>query len=281
MRKINFLGLFIIRYSGLVLLFLSYLLIAKKMEVSEYGKVMFAIFMANIISLLRFGSHTGYVNYFFNKRLWNNDYLKDSYMFGSFLHLFFILLVFFFFDKIFNLDLNYALIIFGIMLPYYIIEPILRVRDLLLIISIDKLILSICFFIIYWQYSNIDASIFVNYYALAYGLYYLLLFTKYSSLLKINLRKNKLKKYFLLIKEGFLININTVLFSIMQGADLLIIKYFFNAEVLGSYSFAKQLLNGVYYIFTTLALVQNNTIGKLIGKNFELKNILFLCLKEI
>jgi O-antigen/teichoic acid export membrane protein len=257
--------LLLIRYSGLFLLFFSYLLVAGKMEVAEYGEVTFALLAASLISLLRLGAHTGYVNFYFNKKLKDNDYLRKYYTTGSILHLVFNGFCVLGLSHLFNLELESSLILYFALIFYYTMEPILRVREKYFIISIDKLIAALYIIFMYFTYEIITTSLFLKYYLAGYLTYYVILICFYYRYIGISLDiMRDCSKYLQMIKEGFFINLNTVLFTAIISFDMVVVKYYFTAEVLGNYGLTKQILNGALYFFTSIALVQSNKIGSLI-----------------
>lgn len=265
--------LFILRYFGLVLLFGIYILLSQKMSVIEYGEFIFSLVGANLISLLRFGSHTGYVNLFFNQRLQKNDSEVGNYIIGSTIHFFLITLILVIFNFIFELNIDFMIGIFSINVIYYIIEPVLRVREKLNFLSLDKIFLSVGLLLLIILNNTILLKDILYTYLVVFFIFYILFFIFYFVLIWDHLKITNFTiiKYISLIKEGWLININTVIFTLIQSIDILLIKIFYTGIELGHYSLAKQLMNGGFYFFSTLALVQNNKIGNLIHNKLELE----------
>lgn len=252
---------------------LEILLLPVLIENSKYAELEFIKYTSNFLPLVLLGAQTGYMKEFYEK---NNDYYVPLFQIGVVI----LVVVGLVGSWLFN-NAVYSLTVVVIGLTF-IFEKYLLVKKKYNQAIIFKPLLSVSLLgtVALFTYLNIftvDRVI-----VLSHTIFVIILFSLLKDTLKLKTIMNfkefqfqhSLKKYYTLLKQGLLVNLSTILYTLFLYSDRLIYKHFYIQELPEfslAYNFAMLVIIGL----TSINMVQSVDLGE------QLNSITFKNLKSI
>ncbi len=255
------------------LVFASALLAAWVLGPALYGQVFLVMFIAKLLLLGNLGSISGYMHSFYDAK--KTPLSSDAFVLSYGLHLLSFSAVAialgFFIDKVYFL----GAICFSLLLPFFLVEPVLRVKRMFYISLLPDWALNLSLLMglfYYYLYGSPDSDFegFISPFLFALG------FFSFSFLLWINWRWGLVRRlalarpmfsYVDLVKIGLPLFAGTAAFSLFLFVDRFFLERYHSAESLGIYMLAFQLATGATLILTSLNFTAGVDYGELIKKN--------------
>jgi len=252
------------------LVFCSALLAAWVLGPALYGQVFLVIFIAKLLLFGNLGSISGYIHGFYNAE--QTPPHSDDFVLSYGLHL----LLFSGVAVVLGLFLGkvyfFGAICFALLLPFFLVEPVLRVkREFYISLFPDwALNLSLLVGLFYYYFygsPESDFKVIINPFLFALG------FFSFAFLLWINWRWGLVRRLALarpmfnygeLIKIGLPLFAGTAAFSLFLFIDRFFLERYHSAESLGIYMLAFQLATGATLILTSLNFTAGVDYGELI-----------------
>lgn len=253
--------------------FLLSALLAKILGAAEYGQIAFSIFFIKNLPSMNLGISYGFIFFYYNKK----KSMKNSY------------LICFLLFSMLSLILGAILVnplVFSLgicMAPFYIIDPILRIRSFFILSFIPEILLLISFCMAYMICP--EDIWFIS-----------LILTPCLSVLVLFLFKGRLKFLFKysqvpnlfkifndcikMIKKGFQSYLQLALIFSFLFLDRYFASVYFSRKDLGNYMLAFQFVQGALFIVTSLNIPNLTTIGEQISNNSINKRVLKHTLKQ-
>lgn len=252
------------------LVFASALLTAWVLGPALYGKLFLMMFVAKLLLLGNLGSISGYMHGFYNAEQPPPDSGSFVLSYGVHLLLFSCAAIMFslFLGRVYFL----GAICFALLLPFFVVEPVLRVKRLFYISLLPDWALNLSSLITMFYYlfygspdNDFEPVVAVFLCALAFFSVAFLFFTNWRWALVRRLASVRLMfNYIELIKVGFPLFAGTAAFSLFLFVDRFFLERYHPAESLGAYMLAFQLASGATLILTSLNFTAGVDYGELI-----------------
>lgn len=263
-----------VRYSSAVLFALEVLVLARLLGPDSYGTYALLPQIAVLLLFTTIGSNAGYVYAFYKS---GDPALDRQYLAGASTQF-----------LIGGLACTAALvlsrplfaigaIIYLVQMPYYITEPMLRVRNRFSLVASGRAIsvFLTLLLVLVWVVSprplSLSAAItfLVAGNTLGYLAYYAVL-ARWNVLgidlrqLFSDLRQREIWQGYWrnVLRPGLPLNASTIILYIFTNVDRLFIEHYRSPEALSSYSFAWQLSQGVILLLTSMNLVSGVRVGE-------------------
>lgn len=252
------------------LVFASALLAAWVLGPAIYGQVFLVMFIAKLLLLGNLGSISGYMYNFYNaeqKTPGGGDFVL-SYAMHLLLFSSVAIVLGFFLGRVYFL----GAICFAFLLPFFLVEPVLRVKRLFYISLLPDWALNISLLLGLFYYYLVGSPE-SNYEEVFSAFLFVLGFLSFAFLLWIDWRWGGLRRlalarpmsnYVDLVKAGFPLFAGTAAFSLFLFVDRFFIERYHSAASLGVYMLAFQLATGATLILTSHNFIAGVDYGELV-----------------
>lgn len=252
------------------LVFTSALLAAWVLGPALYGQVFLVMFIAKLLLLGNLGSISGYMHGFYKAEQTPPGSGSFVLSYGVHLILFSIAAIVFslFLGRVYSL----GVICFALLLPFFLVEPVLRVKRLFYISLLPdwalnlSLLIGVFYYFFYGSPDNaFEAIVVVFLCALGFFSVAFLLFINWRWALVRRLASVRpMFNYIELIKVGLPLFAGTAAFSLFLFVDRFFLERYHSPESLGIYMLAFQLATGATLILTSLNFTAGVDYGELI-----------------
>jgi O-antigen/teichoic acid export membrane protein len=273
----------VIRYATTAAVVIEMLLFARLLGPKGFGSYALALQLVGFLALVGSGCGAGYVLNFYKQenRLADVEYL---YIFGSLVQYIgggIAVLILAWFSGSY---LQISSLLLLIQVPYYITEPILRVRNKFVLPAIGRAsgsiatILLTFIILIFQTKGNITdyhldlqtgITLMISGNILGYGVYYLVLMTgkqidlSWRKLWITCCERGNLQRYLKqMIQPSWIYTISSIIFTAFTYVDRLFLEKYYPKSTLSAYALAWQVAQGVLLLLTALNTISGIRIGE-------------------
>lgn len=268
------------------LVFACALLAAWVLGPALYGQIFLVMFIAKLLLLGNLGSISGYMHGFYKAEQPPPDSGNFLISYGMHLSLFacVAIVVGFLVGKVYFL----GAICFALLLPFFLVEPVLRVKRLFFISLLPdwvlnlSLLVGLFYYLFYGSQGNdLEGIIFVFLLALGFfsGVFLFLINWRWGLGRRLALAR-PMVNYIKLLRIGLPLFAGTAAFSLFLFVDRFFLERYHSAESLGVYMLAFQLATGATLILTSLNFTASVDYGELIKQKKPLGNFIVRRLRQ-
>lgn len=268
------------RIAAAGIVFLCSFLMAKMLGPRKFGYLAFVLYLTKFLINGHLGSVGGYIFSFFNK---SNTLLNCKFPLYYGIHLCLVVLVILLSGHWLGENYQLAAILFFILIPMFVLEPILRAHKSYYVSLLpDLLLYSGTALVVLLVPDPATTSI----KAIVYSTVLVLILLSLMALFLL-VRNNKniltaswhpysegffqnLKNYMALIEKGFILYLGSMAFTIFLFVDRFFLERFHEPNALGIYMLAIQLTTGVSMVISSQNFVNVVTIGEMVKNNNDL-----------
>jgi O-antigen/teichoic acid export membrane protein len=273
----------VIRYTTAVVVVIEMLLFARLLGPKGFGSYALPIQLVGLLALVGSGCGAGYIFSFYKQehRLKDVEYL---YIFGSLVQYFgggIPVLILSYFSGSY---LQIGSLLLLIQVPYYVTEPLLRVRNKFILPAIGRASGSIATILLtfillvsatkgniteYRLDPQAAIMLMVSGNIIGYSLYYLVLMRSkqidlsWSELWITCRNRGNLHRYLrFILQPSFLHTINSIIFTVFTYVDRIFLEKYYPSSILSTYALSWQIAQGVLLLLTALNTISGIRIGE-------------------
>ena len=253
----------------------------------QYGQLAMMAFVGKMMLVGNFGSVSGYIHRYYDQH--QNAVDTRGYLGAYLVHLILVALLAYWVSTFAGKIYSLGVLFFALLIPYFIIEPVLRVRRHFYVSLLPDIVISlaICASLVIARVFKgelrADSLIFLYFVLtlifLSY-LPYLWWICRQWRTLRVDERCRSPIYYLSLVRTGFPMYLGTVGFLLLQFVDRFFLEQFHSPEALGTYMLAYQLASGATLLLTAQNFVAVVDFGELRRDNRSLTTALSRRLKS-
>lgn len=251
---------------------------ARVLGPQRYGDLALFTFLVKFLLIGNLGSVSGYIFRYYHSA--KDSTSCDGYLGAYLVHLVFVALVAvivsFFLDEVYL----FAALGFAVLIPYYAIEPVMRVRRRFYASLLPDVVISLaaCGSLLVVMVSGIpktSSTYLISLLALILLSYLPAMYLLRSELamLRESLSIMNIGIYVRLVAVGVPLYLATIGFMVFLFVDRIFLEHFHTAEALGVYLLAYQLAIGATLLLTAQNFVSAIDIGEALQRNRSLRRV--------
>lgn len=257
------------RIIAAAIVFLCSFFLAKRLGPEKFGYLAFIFFLVKLFLNGHLGSVSGYIYVSFNK---SSNLLTCRFPLYYFIHLVIISLIILIVSKWLGENYWFAGLLFFLIIPLYVIEPILRTHRIFYISLLPDIFLYFgSFLVVLFSHDSGNIKTIIHKTMLVIVLFSILFFSLLKDkkiILMTSWHKHSnnftqnIKSYIALLWEGFPLYLGSMAFTLFLFMDRYFLERYHEANYLGIYMLAIQLTMGLGMVISSQNFVNVVTIGE-------------------